>query len=198
MSGNGSSANGKGRRGKKVKATAKAEAKAVTEAVVATAEAAPDRPPVNPDANPVLSCNEVMKRFGGIAAVDHVDLHVQPGEIVGLIGHNGAGKTTLMDCISGFLTVDGGRIQLRGVDITDWAPHERARSGHGDPGDLPRMRVYRKRRRQGLRYVRIPLCVTEIDDLIRMGLLTQDQRHDHEALHTAILGIVYRALEGLA
>src|SRR5437868_4949523 len=60
VSGNGSSANGKGRRGKKVKATAKAEAKAVTEAVVATAEAAPDRPPVNPDANPVLSCNEVM------------------------------------------------------------------------------------------------------------------------------------------
>src|SRR5438270_8153499 len=126
VSGNGSSANGKGRRGKKVKATANAEAKAVTEAVVATAEAAPDRPPVNPDANPVLSCNEVMKRFGGIAAVDHVDLHVQPGEIVGLIGHNGAGKTTLMDCVSGFLSIDGGRIWLRGVDITEWAPYMRA------------------------------------------------------------------------
>jgi sulfate-transporting ATPase len=67
-----------------------------------------------------------MKRFGGIAAVDHVDLHVQPGEIVGLIGHNGAGKTTLMDCISGFLQDDGGRIWLRGADITDWPPHRRA------------------------------------------------------------------------
>jgi branched-chain amino acid transport system ATP-binding protein len=67
-----------------------------------------------------------MKRFGGIAAVDHVDLHVQPGEIVGLIGHNGAGKTTLMDCISGFLQIDGGRIWLRGVDITDWPPYLRA------------------------------------------------------------------------
>jgi branched-chain amino acid transport system ATP-binding protein len=67
-----------------------------------------------------------MKRFGGIAAVDHVDLHVQPGEIVGLIGHNGAGKTTLMDCISGFLQLDGGRICLRDVDITEWPPHMRA------------------------------------------------------------------------
>ena len=126
-SGNGSSANGKGRRGRKIKATAKEEARVIAKAVVATADAAPEREPVNPDANPVLSCNEVMKRFGGIAAVDHVDLHVQPGEIVGLIGHNGAGKTTLMDCISGFLTVDGGRIALRGVDVTDWAPHLRAK-----------------------------------------------------------------------
>jgi ABC-type branched-subunit amino acid transport system ATPase component len=90
-------------------------------------EAAPGvRPEIDPDASPVLACNEVMKRFGGIAAVDHVDLHVQPGEIVGLIGHNGAGKTTLMDCISGFLQIDGGRIWLRGVDITDWPPYMRA------------------------------------------------------------------------
>ncbi len=84
------------------------------------------RPTIDYDANPVLQCNEVMKRFGGIAAVDHVDLRVQPQEIVGLIGHNGAGKTTLMDCISGFLEIDGGRIWLRGVDITDWPPHLRA------------------------------------------------------------------------
>src|SRR4029079_12410628 len=48
-----------------------------------------------------------------------------------LIGHNGAGKTTLMDCISGFNDIDGGRIILRGHDITDWAPHERARGGLG-------------------------------------------------------------------
>jgi ABC-type branched-subunit amino acid transport system ATPase component len=89
--------------------------------------AAPPRRPIDPDAKPVLSCQDVIKRFGGITAVDSVDLHVQPGEIVGLIGHNGAGKTTLMDCISGFLPLDGGRIWLRGVDITDWAPDVRAK-----------------------------------------------------------------------
>jgi ABC-type branched-subunit amino acid transport system ATPase component len=98
--------------------------KAEEEVVVETAPGS--RPKIDPDARPVLACNEVMKRFGGIAAVDHVDLHVQPGEIVGLIGHNGAGKTTLMDCISGFLQLDGGRIWLRDVDITEWAPHMRA------------------------------------------------------------------------
>ncbi|HEY3810183.1 MAG TPA: ATP-binding cassette domain-containing protein [Acidimicrobiales bacterium] len=93
----------------------------------ATAQAGPARPAIDRDAKPVLSCHGVVKRFGGITAVDHVDLYVQPGEIVGLIGHNGAGKTTLMDCISGFLPLEDGRIRLRGVDVTDWAPNLRAR-----------------------------------------------------------------------
>jgi len=113
---NGNGSGAKKRRGRK----AKAAAEPVVEVVVGV------RPEIDPDAAPILSCNEVMKRFGGIAAVDHVDLHVQPKEIVGLIGHNGAGKTTLMDCISGFLQTDGGRIYLRGVDVTDWPPYRRA------------------------------------------------------------------------
>lgn len=83
------------------------------------------------DAKPVLECRSITKRFGGIVAVDAVDLTVRRGEIVGLIGHNGAGKTTLMDCISGFLEIDGGHIALRGVDITEWAPHERAKGALG-------------------------------------------------------------------
>ena len=83
------------------------------------------------DAKVVLQCSGVVKRFGGITAVDNVDLSLRDGEILGLIGHNGAGKTTLMDCISGFLDVDGGRIRMRGHDITDWAPHERARAALG-------------------------------------------------------------------
>ena len=78
------------------------------------------------DAKVVLECAGVVKRFGGITAVDDVDLKLKSGQILGLIGHNGAGKTTLMDCISGFLVIDRGRIRLRGIDITNWAPHERA------------------------------------------------------------------------
>ena len=58
-----------------------------------------------------------------------------------------------------------------------------------------RMRLYRRRRRQGLQHVRIELHVTEIDTLVRMGLLTEERRQDHEALQTAILSIVYGALE---
>jgi ABC-type branched-subunit amino acid transport system ATPase component len=98
--------------------------------IQAAAELA-SRRTIAPDAKVVLDCFAVQKRFGGITAVDDVDLQVRDGEIVGLIGHNGAGKTTLMDCISGFLEIDGGRVSLRGKDVTSWAPHERARGGLG-------------------------------------------------------------------
>ena len=60
------------------------------------------------------------------------------------------------------------------------------------------MRRYRKQRRQGLRYVRILLHVTDIDALIRMRLLKEDERQDVEALQTAVLSLVYRAQEDLA
>jgi branched-chain amino acid transport system ATP-binding protein len=79
----------------------------------------------------VLVCEGITKRFGGVNALTDVDLRVGAGEIVGLIGQNGAGKTTLMDCISGFHEVDGGTITFRGVDITTWSPHERARGRLG-------------------------------------------------------------------
>jgi len=96
----------------------------------ATVAGKPASPP--PDDAPVLlSCRGIVKRFGGIHAVDEVDLDLRQGEILGLIGQNGAGKTTLFDCISGFLPIDAGRVELRGRDVTEWAPHERARAGLG-------------------------------------------------------------------
>jgi hypothetical protein len=60
------------------------------------------------------------------------------------------------------------------------------------------MRRYRKQRRQGLRYIPIPLHVSEIDALIRMRLLKEEQRQDLEALRAAVLTLVYRAVEGAA
>jgi hypothetical protein len=58
-----------------------------------------------------------------------------------------------------------------------------------------RMRRYRKRRRQGLQYVRLLLHVTDIDAFVRLGLLKEDERIDADALQTAVLTIVYRAAE---
>ncbi|TMD10359.1 MAG: ATP-binding cassette domain-containing protein [Chloroflexi bacterium] len=78
-----------------------------------------------------LECHGLTRRFGGIVAVDGVDLAVEPGEVVGLIGHNGAGKTTLFDVVTGFLEAQGGRVVLGGHDITDRAPHRRAIAGLG-------------------------------------------------------------------
>ena len=80
---------------------------------------------------PVIECEGLVKRFGGITAVDHLDLAVAPGEIVGLIGHNGAGKTTLFDVLCGFLSADGGRIRIFGEDATEWHAFERAWAGLG-------------------------------------------------------------------
>jgi ABC-type branched-subunit amino acid transport system ATPase component len=97
----------------------------------APATAAPPKSPPPDDAPVLLSCRGIVKRFGGIHAVDEVDLDLRAGEILGLIGQNGAGKTTLFDCISGFLAIDAGTVELRGRDVTGWAPHERARAGLG-------------------------------------------------------------------
>ncbi|HJR26269.1 MAG TPA: ATP-binding cassette domain-containing protein [Acidimicrobiales bacterium] len=89
------------------------------------------RPAPGPDAPVVLATRGVLKRFGGINAVNRVDVDLREGEILGLIGQNGAGKTTLFDCISGFLPVDEGRIHLGGEDITDLPAHRRAGLGLG-------------------------------------------------------------------
>jgi branched-chain amino acid transport system ATP-binding protein len=86
---------------------------------------------VRADDLPELTATAIVKRYGGITAVDAVDLTVRRGEIVGLIGHNGAGKTTLLDCLSGFTPLDGGRIHLRGIDVTALQPPARAFLGLG-------------------------------------------------------------------
>jgi len=79
----------------------------------------------------LLEVSDLSVRFGGITALDHVDLNVGEGEIVGLLGPNGAGKTTLFNVISGFQKPNGGRIVLRGRDIHDMLPYERVAAGLG-------------------------------------------------------------------
>ena len=61
--------------------------------------------------------------------------------------------------------------------------------------EAERMRLYRKRRREAMRYVRIPLHVTEIDELVRLGFLRGEQCRDPEALQMAVLGIIYGVLD---
>jgi branched-chain amino acid transport system ATP-binding protein len=78
---------------------------------------------------PLLEVDGVVKRFGGFTALNRVSLHVKAGERFGLIGPNGSGKTTLINCISGALAPDGGRILFEGVDITAVAAHRRTRLG---------------------------------------------------------------------
>ncbi len=78
---------------------------------------------------PALSLTHVSRHFGGLKAVDEVNLTVQPGERRALIGPNGAGKTTLFNVISGELPATAGRVELFGSDVTKLPPHQRAARG---------------------------------------------------------------------
>jgi branched-chain amino acid transport system ATP-binding protein len=78
---------------------------------------------------PLLEVEGLTKRFGGFTAVNRLTLSVEPGERFGLIGPNGSGKTTLINCVSGTLPVDGGRILFDGHEITNLPAHRRTRLG---------------------------------------------------------------------
>jgi branched-chain amino acid transport system ATP-binding protein len=77
----------------------------------------------------VLSCQGLVKRFGGITATSNVSLNLRRGARHALIGPNGAGKTTLINLLTGVLDATEGRITLEGQDITHLAPHQRVRRG---------------------------------------------------------------------
>lgn len=76
-----------------------------------------------------LRAEGVTRRFGGLLAVDKVDMSVKATEIVGLIGPNGAGKTTLFAIVSGFLKPNEGRVTFGGQDITAAQPYQIAELG---------------------------------------------------------------------
>ena len=86
-----------------------------------------------------LRCREVTVSFGGLRALDDVDLTVEPGQIVGLLGTNGAGKSTLINVVSGLVPVTHGRVAIddpqdghtRPTDLLPLHPYERAQHGVG-------------------------------------------------------------------
>jgi branched-chain amino acid transport system ATP-binding protein len=86
----------------------------------------------------VLHVDKVSKRFGGFTAVDNVSFSIRPGERFGLIGPNGSGKTTLINCISGALHNDGGRIMFNGDDISELPAYRRTRLGIARSFQIPR------------------------------------------------------------
>jgi ABC-type branched-subunit amino acid transport system ATPase component len=78
---------------------------------------------------PLLTVTGLDKRFDGVHALVDVDLAVQEGTIHGLIGPNGSGKTTLVNCVTGFLDRDGGRMEFGGKEIRRPRPYSMARAG---------------------------------------------------------------------
>jgi branched-chain amino acid transport system ATP-binding protein len=89
-------------------------------------------------AGALLEVDGVVKRFGGFTALNQVSLHVKAGERFGLIGPNGSGKTTLINCVSGSLHADAGRILFEGRDITTLPAHRRTRLGIARSFQIPK------------------------------------------------------------
>ena len=86
----------------------------------------------------ILQVRGVTKRFGGLQALDGVDLDVREGEIMGLVGPNGSGKTTLINAISGFYPLTSGTIAVDGVQIGHLPAHEIAGRGVARTYQIPR------------------------------------------------------------
>jgi branched-chain amino acid transport system permease protein len=80
-------------------------------------------------ARPVLQCEQLTRRFGGLVALNHIDVEVQSGQILAIIGPNGAGKTTLFNLITGFDRCNEGSIRFMGRDISRRASYLIAREG---------------------------------------------------------------------
>jgi branched-chain amino acid transport system permease protein len=83
------------------------------------------------DGTTLLRVSKISKHFGGLKAVDEVDLEVRRNEVHALIGPNGSGKSTLLNVLSGLYVLSGGEIRLEGEAIGALPPHERAARGLG-------------------------------------------------------------------
>ena len=79
--------------------------------------------------NTLLELTGIGKRFGGLAALNEVSLHIRRGEIYGLIGPNGAGKTTLFNIVTGLYQLDEGAFTFAGVAYSRCKPHVLAQAG---------------------------------------------------------------------
>jgi branched-chain amino acid transport system ATP-binding protein len=77
----------------------------------------------------LISTKGLTKRFGGLVAVDGVELRIQEGQVAGVMGPNGSGKTTLFNLLSGLFRPSDGQILFQGKDITHLAPHKRVEMG---------------------------------------------------------------------
>ncbi len=87
---------------------------------------------------PILKVDQLTKRFGGFVALDSVSFELKENERLGLIGPNGSGKTTVINCVSGALFNDSGKVIFQGRDISKLQAHKRTRLGIARSFQIPR------------------------------------------------------------
>ena len=77
----------------------------------------------------IIKAKNLTKRFGGLVAVNNVDLAIEENRLTSIIGPNGAGKTTFFNLLTGLMQPDGGKIYYKGEDITGYPPHRIVKEG---------------------------------------------------------------------
>ena len=87
----------------------------------------------------LLESRDLVKRFGGLVAVNEVSFTLERNTVLGLIGINGSGKTTVMNCLNGLYKADGGSIRFEGEELIGRSPHEVTRLGIGRTFQIPRV-----------------------------------------------------------
>ncbi len=87
----------------------------------------------------MLSVQSLSKKFEGVVALDHINIHIREGEIRGIIGPNGSGKTTFINVVSGVLPPTQGKIHFKGEEITDCKAHTVTRKGIARTFQIPKI-----------------------------------------------------------
>jgi branched-chain amino acid transport system ATP-binding protein len=135
-----------------------------------------------PSDQPLLEITGLSSHYGPVCALHSIDLSLQPGELVALVGGNGAGKTTLLHTLSGLHPASSGCIRFAGQDITRWPPHRIVAAGvcQAPEGrqvfaplsveDNLRLGAYRQRRDQ-------PWVHQELERVYALFPILHDRRH---------------------
>ena len=88
---------------------------------------------------PLLQAHDITIRFGGLTAVDAVNMNIAPGELIGIMGPDGAGKTTFFNAISGVTPLTSGQLSVNGRSLTGASPHQFAAKGLARTFQTPRV-----------------------------------------------------------
>lgn len=115
---------------------------------------------------PLLEARGLTKRFGGVTALDHLDLRIEAGDVVGVMGPNGAGKSTLLKTLLGEIRPDEGDVLLDGRSVVGWPTHRIAASGVALANQVPR-----------------PFHRLTVEQNVQLGALARgDRMHDIDVL----------------
>ena len=132
----------------------------------------------------LLAASNLRKSYNGRAVVQDVSFHVDPGEIVGLLGRNGAGKTTSFRMTIGMIDADGGAVVFDGREVSDLPMYQRARLGMGYLSQEPSV-FQRLTCEQNLLAILETLPLSRADRVKRAGELLEQFHLRHKAGHAA-------------